>query len=161
MEPLHDASDVNKAQKADIELVKASRHAAKDLHALEQVFHPVAQSIVTAMKWYFRSAIRFGRDGGCGSFGGEPIPQGITVIPLVGDDPLSFRSLDSLGSLAVSALSLAQGNLHRAARGLAPRFELRFAAPANPGHSTTPSSVGLALAELAPLLPRADPPALV
>ncbi|MBI3369551.1 MAG: helix-turn-helix domain-containing protein [Burkholderiales bacterium] len=42
-------------------------------------------------------------------------------------------------------------NLHRAARGLAPRFGLRFAGPANPGHSTMPSSVGLALAGLEPL----------
>ena len=38
MEPFHDAGDVHKAQKRDVELVIAGSHAAKDLHALEKVF---------------------------------------------------------------------------------------------------------------------------
>jgi hypothetical protein len=32
VEPLHDAGNVYNAQKPDVELVKAGRHAAKDLH---------------------------------------------------------------------------------------------------------------------------------
>ena len=31
MEPLHDAGDMHKAKKPDVELVKAGGHAAKDL----------------------------------------------------------------------------------------------------------------------------------
>ena len=42
MEPLHGAGDMHKAQKRDVELVKAGGHAAKDLHALEEVFNQMA-----------------------------------------------------------------------------------------------------------------------
>src|ERR1700733_3521634 len=48
-------------------------------------------------------------------------------------------------------------NLLRAARGLPPRFRLRFAGPA----SAVPTSVGLALAELEPLPPRLAAPTWV
>src|SRR6266536_643468 len=45
-------------------------------------------------------------------------------------------------------------NLHRSARGLPPRFRLRFTGPV----PTALTSVGLALAELEPLPPRLDSP---
>jgi transcriptional regulator GlxA family with amidase domain len=48
-------------------------------------------------------------------------------------------------------------NLHRAVRGLPPRFNLRFCGPM----PTAPSSVGLALAELEPLPLRLSPPTWV
>jgi hypothetical protein len=38
MAPLYGVGDVRKVQKRDVELVIASGHAAKDLHALEKVF---------------------------------------------------------------------------------------------------------------------------
>ena len=42
MEPFHDSGDVYKAQKHDVELVKAGGATAKDLHALEEVFNQMA-----------------------------------------------------------------------------------------------------------------------
>ena len=45
MKPFHDAGDVYEAQKSDVERVKAGRHAAKDLHALEKVFNQVARCV--------------------------------------------------------------------------------------------------------------------
>ena len=39
VEPFHDAGDVYKPQKRDVELVKAGGHTAKDFHALEEVFN--------------------------------------------------------------------------------------------------------------------------
>ena len=48
-------------------------------------------------------------------------------------------------------------NQHRERRGLPPRFRLRFAGPL----ATPPTSVGLALADLAPLPPRLDAPTWV
>ena len=50
MEPLHDAGDVYKAQKSDVELVKAGRHAAKDLHALEEVFNQVPRLVAVLVQ---------------------------------------------------------------------------------------------------------------
>ena len=38
--PFHDVGDMHKAQKSDVEHVKAGRYAAKGLHALEKVFRP-------------------------------------------------------------------------------------------------------------------------
>ena len=73
----------------------------------------MAQSIITSMKWSLRSAVGFGCDGGCGSFGGEPTPQGITVVPFVSDDPLSLRGLDSFCGFDVSSLSRRQRDLNR------------------------------------------------
>ena len=50
MEPLHGAGEVHKAQKRDIELVIAGGHAAKNLHALEKVFHQVASFVAVLVQ---------------------------------------------------------------------------------------------------------------
>ena len=50
LEPFHGAGDVYKAQKRDVELVIAGGHAAKDLHALEKVFHQVASLVVVRVQ---------------------------------------------------------------------------------------------------------------
>ena len=47
MKPLHDAGDMQKAQKNDVEFVKAGRHATKDLYALEEVFNQMAGFVVS------------------------------------------------------------------------------------------------------------------
>ena len=66
---LHDASDVNKAQKADIELVKASRHAAKDLHSLEKVFHQVTRPVAVPIQRTLLFAVDPGGDDDLHAFG--------------------------------------------------------------------------------------------
>ena len=50
MEPFHGAGDVHEAQKRDVELVIAGSHAAKDLHALEKVFHQVASLVAVLVQ---------------------------------------------------------------------------------------------------------------
>ena len=50
VEPFHDAGDVYKAQKCDVELVKAGGHMAKDLHALGEVFHQVPRLVAVPVQ---------------------------------------------------------------------------------------------------------------
>ena len=45
MEPFHGAVDVHEAQKRDVKLVIAGGHTAKNLHALEEVFHRMARLV--------------------------------------------------------------------------------------------------------------------
>lgn len=50
MQPFHDAGDVHKAQKSDVELVKAGGHTAKVLHALEEVFNQMARLVAVPIQ---------------------------------------------------------------------------------------------------------------
>ena len=50
VEPFHHAGDVYKAQKRDVELVKASGDTAKDLHALEEVFNQVPRLVAVSVQ---------------------------------------------------------------------------------------------------------------
>ena len=62
VKPLHDAGDVYKAQKPDVELVKAGRHASKDLHALEEVFNQMAGFVALLVQGALLFAVDLGGD---------------------------------------------------------------------------------------------------
>lgn len=62
VEPLHKAGDMHKAQKHNVELVKAGGHTAKDFHALEEIFNQVARLVAVLVQGARLLAIGFGRD---------------------------------------------------------------------------------------------------
>ena len=59
---LHDAGDMHKAQEYDVELVIASGHTARDLHALEEVFNQMASLVAPPVQSALLFSVDFGRD---------------------------------------------------------------------------------------------------
>ena len=121
MEPFHGAGDVHKAQKRDVEFVISGGHAAKDLHALEEVFHQVARLVAVRVQGArVLFAVDPARDDdlhptlfGC-------LDNLVRVVRLVSQKRLGLQPIEQLGHrFGVVALPGGQHKAQRVAQGVA------------------------------------------
>jgi len=121
MEPFHAAGDMHKAQKRDVELVIAGGHAAKDLHALEKVFHQVARLVaVRVQDARVLFAVDPARDDDLHATLLCCLNNLVTVVGFVSQKCLGLQPIEQLGHrFGVVALPGGQHKAQRVAQGVA------------------------------------------
>ena len=119
VEPLHDAGDMHKAQKPDIELVKSGRYTTKDLHALEEVFNQVARLVAVPVQNALLFAVDFGRDDDLHALRLGALDNLVRVVGLVSQKSLRRQPIEQLGHrFGVVLLSRRQHKAQRVAQGV-------------------------------------------
>jgi len=113
--PFHDAGDVYKAPKSDVELVKAGGHTAKNIHALEEVFNQVVRPVAVLVQGTWVFAVDHGEN--------DALPLGalnnrVRVVGLVSQKRLDHQSTEQLSDrLGVIDTSFQTGPCRGYARG--------------------------------------------
>jgi len=88
-EPIEDGGELNKGEKGEGEFFIASRDAAMDFDATEEVFDLVAAAVVAAMESDALTASSFGWNATSGPLLAQLLAENVGIESFVGDDPVS------------------------------------------------------------------------
>lgn len=120
MEPLHDVGDVYKAQKPDVELVKAGGHTAKDLHALEKVLNQMARLVAVLVQDTRLFAVDLGGDDDLHAEFLGALDNLVRVVGLVSQKSFGLQPIEQFRDrFGVVPLSRGQHKAQRVGQGVA------------------------------------------
>ena len=120
MKPFQDAGDVYKAQKFNVELVKAGGHTAKDFHALEQVLSQVARLVAVLVEDPRLFVVNPVADDDLHALRLGTLDYLVRVVGLVSQKRFGRQSIQQFGHrLGVVALARGQHKAQRVAQGVA------------------------------------------